>query len=190
MPEDSEPTGLEQLDLLELRVTRLERIVAAQAYQPRDDHRLTAPVTYTLDDPRLILFGAYSVERTKEGLTARWFGQGGQVQMVFPHGRGCWQTVQLLMRPFKDIDLRDIRPIIDEARIVPMLTRAPAPANAFVMQFRVPPAYGFQTEIQMHAIKVGSPNGQAGASDARRLSFLLFSATFSPDGGADGAMPA
>jgi len=184
MPQD------ELIELLEMRVTRLERIVAGQGSRAGDHQALKAPAAYGMDDPRLILFGAYAAETTKEGMAARWFGQDGQVQMVFPHGRGCWQTAQLLMRPFKDVDLRAIRIIIDEARIVPKLTRVATPQNAVLMEFRLPPAHAFQTEIQMHGIPVKSPKEHASSKDARMLSFLLFSANFVPDTTEEGALPA
>jgi hypothetical protein len=48
------------------------------------------------------------------------------------------------------------------------------------MEISLPPAYGFQTEIQMHGLPLRVPKDFGVQNEKRVLSFLLYSATFIP----------
>jgi hypothetical protein len=84
------------------------------------------------------------------------------------------------MRPFHDNDLRQIRLIIDEAPVIPKLIPVPTPSKALVMEFPLPPAYGFQTEIQMNGLPLKCPRDVSTSKDPRIFAFLLYSASFTP----------
>lgn len=165
------------LELLEMRVSRLERIVAANVGHTGPTPKLASDtIVYWMDDPRLILLGAHGLETGPNNMTFRWFGQGGSIQLVFPHTRACAQDVRLLLHPARDIDLGLIRIIVDEAKIVPRL--APAQHHLQCMSFQIPAGYGLQTEIEMQNVAVTSPK-DFGGSDSRMLSFALYKAEFS-----------
>jgi hypothetical protein len=174
-------------ELLEARVTRLERIVAAHVGNGASDPKLTADtIVYRMDDPRLVLYGAYDLEIQPNNKSFRWFGQKGLIQMVFPHGRGCAQSVRLLMMPYTGVDLGLIRIIADEARIVPQVSMGPR--GRACMSFQLPAAISQQTEIQMHDVPVVSPK-DSGADDERLLSFALVAAEFRAGSGQAAVLP-
>jgi hypothetical protein len=164
------------IELLEMRVSRLERIVAAIGAGPGSSAKLHIDsIVYKMDDPRLVLFGAYGVESAGPNTTYRWFGQTGLIQMVFPHGRGSEQGVRLLVHPMKGVELALIRIIVDEATIAPQITTAAGGLTS--MSFQIPAGFGNQTEIQMKDVPVVCPKDQ-GASDIRLLSFRVYQAEF------------
>jgi hypothetical protein len=165
------------LELLEMRVSRLERIVAANGVSPGSSAKLPIDsIVYRMDDPRLVLFGAYGLETASKSMTYRWFGQSGLIQMVFPHGRGSEQNVRLLVHPMTGVELALIRIIVDEAKIAPQLTTAPGGLTS--MSFQIPAGFGNQTEIQMKDVPVVCPK-DLGATDIRLLSFRVYQAEFS-----------
>jgi hypothetical protein len=165
------------IELLEMRVSRLERIVAANGASPGASAKLHIDsIVYRMDDPRLVLFGAYGVETAGQHMTYRWFGQGGLIQMVFPHGRGSEQNVRLLVHPMKGVELALIRIIVDEAKIVPQITTVAGGLTS--MTFQIPAGFGNQTEIQMKDVPAVCPK-DLGASDIRLLSFRVYQAEFS-----------
>jgi len=167
----------EAVELLEMRVSRLERLCAAQINGSAPSSALQGSVVYGMGDPRLLLVGAYSAEKANDGTIARWFGKTGLVQMIFPHGRGCKQNAELLVRPYKGIDLLGIRFIIDEMQVIPKVTILPK--GFAIFEFEISAAFTTQTEIQIHNLPVRSPKDDGYEKDQRLLSFRLFKATFS-----------
>jgi len=166
------------VELLEMRVSRLERIVAAIGGSQGAATLASDSLIYAMSDPRLVLFGAYELEvdPARGGKMFRWVGGSrGLVQMVFPHGRGCAQQVRLWVLPATGVDLSLIRIIVDETKIAPQLT--PDSGGALTMNFRLPAAFGYQTEIQMQDVPVINPKDH-GSSDERLLSFALYEAQF------------
>jgi hypothetical protein len=165
------------IELLEMRVSRLERIVAANSGGPGSNAKLPCEsIHYGMDDPRLVLFGAYALESAPNKMSFRWFGKDSLVQMVFPHGRAARQNVRLLVRAAAGVELAEVRVIVDELNIAPQLT--PASGGLMYMSFQIPAAFGNQTEIQMKDVPVASRK-IPGMPDGRPLSFAVYKAEFS-----------
>ena len=184
--EISDPTpttprpGMDDLiDLLEMRVSRLERIVAAYVGEREREVKLaTDRLVYTMDDPRLVLRGSYDLEGAREPKCWRWLGRSDNVQMIFPHGRGTPQRVRLLVRPFRTLDLSCSRVVVDELDIPHRLEKA---ESFLAWTFDLPAAFGLQTEIDIVGLPLGCPEDH-GVSDSRMLSFSLHEASFTAMG--------
>jgi hypothetical protein len=169
------------LSLLEQRVSRLERIVGNATPGQSADGLVTQKIIYHMTDARLILSGGYDVESDTTGSRFRWFGNGENAQMLFPHAGISAQHVRLVLKRYPGVDMSQVRIVANEASMPLRLTNEGAFENA---DFTLPPQHHHGTEIHMVGIQSVCPSVIGKGNDARNLSFRLFRAEFSrvPDG--------
>jgi hypothetical protein len=164
-------------ELLERRVSRLERILESLGSDPttRPARIQADTIVYQMDDQRLVLAGAYAVERKTPDRSYRWFGQSRLVQMIFPHSRAAHQVVRLQTRRMRGVNLKGIKILIDEQVVIP--TWKPSTEGFTDMIFEIPAAALSHTELQMPDVPVRRPK-DFGQTDLRTLSFAVYKAEF------------
>jgi len=114
------PSGSnDRIALLEARVTLLERRFRQQlqAVDEPTTKSVAEPISYSVDQPGLIICDAYEIERDESGRPFCWVGGAEQVQFVFPHRAEGLQNCRVRLLPHPRVDFAQLRVVVnDEAQ--------------------------------------------------------------------------
>ena len=129
---------IRQITLLEARVSLLERRLRREE-RPRAAvaklARTTAgPISYSVDQPGLIISDAYEIERDHSGRLFCWVGGAERVQFVFPHTADRQQVCCVHLVPHPRVDFGGLRVLVNDEGQKHLL----APASEDLMQLRFP----------------------------------------------------
>jgi hypothetical protein len=108
----------DRIALLEARVTLLERRFRQQLQAVEEPSKLPAgPISYSVDQPGLIICDAYQIERDESGRPFCWVGGAEQVQFVFPHRANGLQNCRVRLLPHPRVDFSRLQVTVnDEAQ--------------------------------------------------------------------------
>jgi hypothetical protein len=104
----------DRIALLEARVTLLERQFRQQLQAVEEPTASGAgPISYSVDQPGLIICDAYDMERDESGRPFCWVGGAEQVQFVFPHRADGVQNCCIRLLPHPRVDFAQLRVVVN-----------------------------------------------------------------------------
>jgi hypothetical protein len=176
MPSDL--TG--RIALLEARVSLLERRIQ-RSDQPRVNgakpaRSIAGPISYSVDQPGLIISDAYAMERDDSGRPFCWVGGAERVQFVFPHHADRPQICCVRLLPHPRVDFTGLQVMVnDEAR-----KHALVPASHDLMQLKFPVENHGAPNLNVLLLNVhGIRPGETGENhDDRLLTARFYGADF------------
>jgi hypothetical protein len=111
MPSESK----DRIALLEARVTLLERRFRLQPQAAEEPIESTAgPISYSVEQPGLIIYDAYEIERDEAGRPFCWVGGTEQVQFVFPHRAEGLQNCRVCLLPHPLVDFARLQVVVND----------------------------------------------------------------------------
>jgi hypothetical protein len=159
-----------RITMLEARVSLLERRIRREDHPratPGKPIKPTAgPISYSVDQPGLIISDAYEIERDPFGRLFCWVGGAERVQFVFPHNADRRQICSVHLVPHPRVDFGRLRVVVNDEGQKHLLV----PAADNLMQLRFPVDNVGAPNINVLLLNLhGIRPGEIGENDDSRL---------------------
>jgi hypothetical protein len=126
----------DRITLLEARVTLLERRFRQQLQAPDEATKPSAgPISYSVDQPGLIICDAYEIERDEAGRPFCWVGGVEQVQLVIPYRAEGLRNCRVRLLPHPRVDFAGLRVVVNDEAQEHVLSRGSQ--DLMQLEFRV-----------------------------------------------------
>jgi hypothetical protein len=172
---------MDRITLLEARVSLLERRVRREDQSRAIDAKLTKstaePISYSVDQPGLIIAEAYEVECDDSGRLFCWVGGTERVQFVFPHAADRRQICCVHLAPHPRVDFAGLRVLVNDEGQKHMLT--PCSDDSMELKFAVDKVGAPNVNVLLLNVRGIRPEEIGENNDDRLLTARFYGAEFS-----------